>query len=436
MKNYKPNIISFLLNLKSGKVICILSFVLFAPSINAKQVTVCNISPLNIYLAVRLGAGPEQPTIGWFSQEPGDCRTWDVNGNTFFYYAESHEELAYWINDGKPQKWNSTFGYSMCVDPKLAFEMPANGSCQTKYNFKRVALTNQQKINLYATNQRHLELEGLIDARRQLTGVMEYEKMLRNSSGVEAYFNLGLNDMDETHFHLGINAIDDIAGNGALITRIFSGMPAEIAGLEVNDKIVFLNGYRIENRNDVTWVLENYPVLTSEPLSMAVIRDGQRIEGMIEPYFFPFKHKEYRENDKAGAFLWSAYDAAMFGLGNEVTCAAPQVLVGGLALILDGISAALSDRQATTTQGQLFNKKQLAEDYKNCAENLNSELKKMEALYSDAYTAGLWAGVLVPGVPTARYLKAQKTLPLAARSRKVARKPGQKAFQMGTKYSN
>jgi len=451
MKSYQQCTLSSLQTFKSfvGTIIFIMA-ILAVPSVNAKQVTICNVSPLNIDLAVRLGASPEQPTIGWFNQKPGDCRTWNVNENAFFYYAQSHEELAYWINDGKPQKWKSLFGFSMCVEPSLAFEMPAKGACQTKYNFKRFLLKNEKnKINLYATNQKHLELDGLQDARRQLTGVMDYEEMLRNSSGNEPPFQLGIGmeDSFESSSSNACNADEILLGgcsmnstpklnpsrkeNGVRITRIFPGMPAETEGLETNDRIVLLNNYRINNKRELIWVLENVSLFNNEPLTVAIIRDGQRIDGTIVPNFFPFKHWEYSPDGKAGAFLWSTYDTAAFGFGNEVTCAAPQVLIGGLAIIGDGFNAlnrVLGNENASSKE-QLFDGKKISETYSACSKSLNLEFAKNAILYNDAHNAGFWAGLLIPGLPTARYLKAKGALPLAARSRKVAQKPGTKAFQ-------
>ena len=159
---------------------------------------------------------------------------------------------------------------------------------------------------------------------------------------------------------------------------------------------------------------------------MAIVRDGQRVDGTIVPMFFPFKHWEYSPNGKAGTFVWSAYDSAALGFGNEITCGIPQAIDGAASLIADAFFAL---NKETAPKKQIFDGKQISENYSACSQSLNMELAKKQLLYGDAYNAGFWAGLLIPGLPTAKFLKGSKALPFAAKSRKVAKNPGKKAFQ-------
>ena len=387
-------------------LISILSTVSVVPSVHAKQVTICNASPLKVDVAVRLISDTgERKTHGWYNLQPGGCSYWNTQGSKFYYYAQSYEELARWLNDGDPYKWDSWFP-SLCVDPKYAFEMSEKGSCQTKYGFKSALLRQDvSTIKLYEKHHKGIKLEDAQNIRRNLIGRMDYENMLRNQEGKESPFQLGIYTEDD---------IDSVR-----ITRVFPGMPAEAEGLEVNDRIVALNGYKIENERDFIWVLDNISIFRAEPLPMIINRNGQNIDGSIEPLFFPFNHWEYSPDGKAGTFLWAVADGATLGLGNELLC-------GGLNFLAEGLRSLPEDRD--------FNGKQAIENSSSCSRSLNKEMAKKQLLYEDAANAGYWASILVPGIPVAKVLKAKGVLPLAARSRHVARKPVRKSFQQASAF--
>ena len=402
-----------LLGCQSKISICFLVILMlgFLTPANAKEVTVCNVSPLNLSLAIRLGEEPKYPTIGWFNINAGNCKKWNLSGKIFYYYAESKEKLAFWLNDNKPIKWNSWF-FSMCVDPKNAFKLPAKGQCKKTYGFKRVRLAKEiNYTNIYEDNHKGLKLEDIPNIRRKLIGRMGYEKMLRNKQGRETPFQLGMRIEDS--FEKTSGRSNHSIPNGVQIEYVYQGMPAEEEGLEADDRIVALNGYKIRNKSDLNWVLDNVSIFQTEQLSITIIRDESKIKGSIEPLFFPFNHWEYSPSGKTGTFLWTMVDGIALGFGNELLCS-------GGNLLAEGVRSLSNDRD--------FNGKQVSENITACSGSLNKELEKKKILYEDAYNAGYWASLVVPGIPLAKVLRARRAIPLAARSRHVARKALAKSF--------
>lgn len=62
--------------------------------------------------------------------------------------------------------------------------------------------------------------------------------------------------------------------NGAIITSIYPGSPADRAGLKVYDVIIEVAGKRIRNTNDILSELEALDVRTGEKLQLKVFRQG------------------------------------------------------------------------------------------------------------------------------------------------------------------
>ncbi len=357
----------------------------------AKDVSLCNGSPVKVFTAVGFNSGQKAVTKGWYSLSPGKCRTWSYSGTDFYYYAESQSRLARWLNDGSPMKWDGW--HRRCVNYVNAFEKYGTGNCDQAHRFSKVVLPHDQnRFTLYEQNHIGVQLQQVPSLRRSLLGRMEFESILRSNNKREAPFQLGIGIANHRQ--------------GVRIEKVYAGMPAETEGLETGDVISALNGYRIRNVKDLHWIMDNVSLFQSEPLPMSIVRDGQKVSGAISPLFYEFNHKDYDPNGGFGTFLWSTVNGIAFGFGNELGCGAAH----GLA---EGISSLLQDRDFKTSQ--------TADEVSDCSSSLNRELAKNEILYEKAATAGFWASLLAPGIPAGKLLKAGKGVPLAARSRFVAR---------------
>ena len=68
---------------------------------------------------------------------------------------------------------------------------------------------------------------------------------------------------------------------GLLLGGVIGGGPAEQAGLQKGDVIVEIAGQTIANIYDYTYALELLKI--GEPVKVAYVRDGKRIETMLTP---------------------------------------------------------------------------------------------------------------------------------------------------------
>lgn len=380
-------------------------FIWLLPESKAERVSVCNASPFEISIAVGYKDDSENVrTHGWFNQSPGECNSWDTGSEKFYYYAEASEKLARWVNGGNPYRWANSifsFNHSLCVDPSNKFNMVAKAECPTKHRFLSARLTrSNNQINLYHEYHQGIPLEETIERRHTLIGKMNYEEMIRSTPEREPPFQLG--------FDLKNNP-----SGGATVTRLYEGMPAELEGMLVGDTITNLGGYKINNVEDVNWVLDELSIFNTEPLSITMIAEtGEIVNGVIEPMFYPFSHKDYSEGGKVSTFLASTVDGVFFGGASELGC-------GAFFTIAEGLSAVFSDRG--------FDTQQTVTEASSCSHSVDMELQKNALLYEDAAIAGLWASILMPGTAVfkgAKILKGGKAakIPLAAKSRFVSSK--------------
>lgn len=364
-----------------------------ASAAHAKEVTVCNAAPFAADLAVSTDTGAGHRTDGWYELQPGSCRRFTgLVGEQFYYRADSYDDLSKWLNRGRPIRWSGAA--FLCIHPTEAFQLPARGECAHRAGFTSVRLAGeQQTITLYEGNHRGVALSNATELRRILTGRMEFEQFLIRNPGREAPFQLGA-------------WTSDTGGEGALITKIQPGMPAEAEGLAVGDRIVELNGYAVTSSADVANILDELDILRTEPVAMAVVRNGARISGTIEPQFFEWNHREYESSGAISTVFWSGLDGIFLTVGNELACAS---VIG------------LSESMQALADDKDFDGKRFANDTAGCSKQLNRDLAKRELLYPTAAKVAFWASLIVPEGALLKGTKLVRTLPLAARSRFVSR---------------
>lgn len=358
----------------------------------ARQVEVCNGSPVETFMAAGADMGAGFRTRGWYPLSPGGCTSFgNIVTAEFYYYAESYSELGQWLTGSRLLAWRGSQG--LCVDPNNAFDQPLAAQCSNKRYFNKVVLNDAfTRVTLYEKLHMGMPLHEAPELHRVLMGRMQHEQRLHASPGREPPFQLGLT----------------LAGGpgAARVTGIRPGMPAEDVGLQPGDEIVALNGYRITSAGDLLWVLDSVDLFRSEPLPLSIVRGGRHIDGEITPLFYPFNHQEYRPGGEIGAFLGAVFDNATFGLGNSLLCAS---LLG----LGEGLTALADDR---SFDGQKF-----AGDTRECSSSLDLKVAKNGILYRDAAVAGAWASLVVPGPGIFKLGRAARAVPLAARSRLVAR---------------
>lgn len=371
----------------------LLLFFIINSQAHAKDVSVCNASPVKAHLATGFDRGGVIISRGWFHVEPGQCIDQSgVSGNNFYYRAESYSALALWLNDGSPIIWSSSLFNRLCANHNK-FELVNTPNCVSKLSFiKQTVVHEKSVINFFESNHKGINSNRAPELARVLTGRMENENSLKRRAGRENPFQIGIVMKEHA---LGVE-----------IASVLPGMPAEKEGLEASDIITELDGYKILKMNDVVRVVKQIPILRTTPLALTVIRNGETIEGTISPLFYEFNHPDYSTEGEVGSGIWAFFDGAALGFGNEAGCG---IFVG----LIEGVSSLVGDRK--------FDTKGASSAISGCSNELNTALAEREILYKGTTTAANWASLIVPGIPLGKFAKILKNIPLAARSRKVVR---------------
>lgn len=361
---------------------------------NAKEVEFCNGSPMSAYAAVAMDQGQGAQTHGWYRLEPQECVTFRaIVGSRFEYFANSAEDLARWLGQGRLVSWSGW--RSRCIDPSEPFTLPAEGQCQKRAGFIGVNLLHEQsRVVLYEKNHRGIPLEEATELRRRLIGRMEFEQSLRRQAGREPPFQLGL-------------FVENARAGGVRITRVFPGMPAETEGLAVGDRIVALDGYQVSNTEDLANILDDIDILRTDSPQITVVRNGVEIAGTIAPMFYEWNHRDYEPSGAVSTFLWSGINGVFAGFGNGLACAT----VVGLA---ESMEAVADDRD--------FSGKRFMGDTGDCSKGLDRDLAKRELLYPTATSTAFWASLVVPEGAALKATRVARAVPLAGRSRYVVKK--------------
>lgn len=360
----------------------------FGADAAARDAEICNGAPVKLYLAVSY----DGVSRGWYKLEPGGCARFNgVRGRTVNYFAQASEPLARWLSRGGGLEWNG-WAYR-CVHPREAFQFAARGRCAEKRGFATFRLSGAaNRMTLSEENHRGVAFSDLPRLRRALSGRMAFEATLRNTPGREPPFQLGVSTGE--------------GRQGVRVVKVHAGMPAEAEGLKPGDEIVALNGYTVRDAGQLRWVLDTLSLFADAPLPMTILRDGRKISGSIAPMFYEFNHRDYRPGGGAKTFLWSAVNGVAFGFGNELAC-------GGVFSLAEGASALAEERDLDAGW--------IKSNAERCASNLNRELAKHEILHKSAANAAFWASLIAPGLPVGKLARAARGVPLAARSRFVAR---------------
>lgn len=377
--------------LRQAACIALAGLIAGSAEAQARSAQLCNHSPVTTWVTVGYDSGSSEITRGWWKIMPGECNSWSIPSSNFYYRAEATGKLARWLNDGSSLVWGGW--HRRCFNPTKRFKLSNSGDCRQKGWYSRTSVpTSGKRIPLYESNHSGVALSQATELRRVLSGRMEYEELLRKTSGREPHFQLGVD-------------VRQVA-QGLEVRRVYEGMPAEGEGLDIGDIITRLDGRRIVSLSDLHGALRRIDILRVGPVNIQILRNGERLEGTISPLFFEFNHPEYNPNGGAGTFLWSFANESFFGLGNLAGC---SVVYGAL----EGIDALADDRS--------FSTRAAADASSRCSRGLNRELAKKELLYEKAATAGMWASLAAPGIPAAKLARLGKATSLAGKSRFVAR---------------
>ena len=78
--------------------------------------------------------------------------------------------------------------------------------------------------------------------------------------------------------YLGIDEEPAVAPDGVRgmrITKVFAGLPAEQAGLQVGDVLISANGYKTEVNGNLAWIIANALPDNSLKINYKALKDGQ-----------------------------------------------------------------------------------------------------------------------------------------------------------------
>jgi serine protease Do len=96
--------------------------------------------------------------------------------------------------------------------------------------------------------------------------------LLKDGTVHRGYLGVSVKELDpEIAAHLGLNK-----QKGVLVAKVFESSPAAKAGLKDGDVITALAGKPVENGHDLQRAVTGLPL--NQPVSMSVLRDGERLE--------------------------------------------------------------------------------------------------------------------------------------------------------------
>ncbi|MEQ8280576.1 MAG: DUF1036 domain-containing protein [Deltaproteobacteria bacterium] len=365
-------------------------FLLVAAPAEGTEVELCNAAPVQSYVATAYRDDRGFRTRGWYAMEPGACtRFEDVQGEAFFYFAESRSELAKWISGTSGGLvWSGP--HQMCVDPSEAFERNYDG-CKTTRGFHRGKLSGKSN-RLTLLGPSRATVSEAPEVARILRGRMAYEALLLESEGREAPFQIGI-------------GLRDVA-QGLQITRIHPGMPGEELGLQVGDYIVEFDGIPIGRSSTLVTALDEIPLSRTTPLPISVRRSGEVFDGELVPAFFPFNHKNFTDEAAQRTTTWSFFDGVTFGFLNELGC-------GLLMGVDEALSSSLDERDYDTRVA--------LDRAAECARGLDFELLEHQLLHKREAMQGDLLSWFVPGPKFLKGVRAGRGLPIAARALKRVR---------------
>lgn len=371
-----------------------------------KEVSVCNTYPATVLASIaHKTKSKDFKSVGWFEIQAGDCNTFEeVYGSKFYVYAQSFDTLAKWLEDGKPFEFKGRDRF--CYDPsdRFLYELKEHrrNSCENRIRMSEAKLKGRNPtVFIFDDNHRNWPLEEVSNLRADLLGVMQWENFLINNPGRESVFSVGVSFAQENNT------------SGCPISGVQRGMPAYHEGIVPGDIIVGLDGYKIENCNQVPQVLDAIPFDRTGYVQMSILREGEKLNGSIEPKFFPFNHRLY-ESTKGVTAIWEFFDAVPLLFGNELACGAGEGLKGIARVINDSGSS-----------GDDF-----GEGFNDCSNSLNRRQDLYRLLHEDAATAGAWASMLVGAgllkAPATQLAKqgGKNTAKQAAKSKNLANKTG------------
>lgn len=355
---------------KLGPKYAFLVLLITTPMANAKSMKLCNRSPLKADMAVAYtNEAGDFISEGWFATAPGECANFSgISGQYFYYHAQSKTDLAYWLNGGdRYVVWEGKT--NLCFHPSNRFKYVNQNTCAYVAKYQQVMLAyDTNEFSLIHNNYPDISIEQASEVARDLDGVMNWERHLKNTPGRENPFQIGAGLEKGTQ--------------GARVAFVVPGLPAEFEGIETGDEIVGLDGFVVETPDDVISILGAIPFDRKTPLQITITRRGEIIEGVIEPLFFPFNHPLYANSSPEATFAWEIADGIPFMLGNEVAC-------GAKALLFETLNSLGNDAP--------FNGARIANSTRGCAETLNKTQELYRIFHEEAATAGVWAGLVAGG---------------------------------------
>ena len=112
--------------------------------------------------------------------------------------------------------------------------------------------------------------------------------LIKSGKFVRPWVGIGLQDLNEDL----VKSFDLKEKDGALISQVFEGSPAEKVGLKVGDVIVEIDGVKIKNSQDV--VHEVLKKQVGQKVKMDLIREGKKVEILVTTGEMPSEPTEQK----------------------------------------------------------------------------------------------------------------------------------------------
>ena len=121
-------------------------------------------------------------TKGWYTLEPGECKTHSVPSKHIYLFGESYDDLAKWLNDGKIKVWGGIW-HERCVSYPNAFDYAYDKkqvrTCKHRVGMKKLRTGTASRPRFYNfidKNHPNATLSNIAQIRRDLIGVMNWER--------------------------------------------------------------------------------------------------------------------------------------------------------------------------------------------------------------------------------------------------------------------
>lgn len=327
------------------------------------ELSLFNNTPYEIeYVLAHPISKTEWKTGGWYTLQPGEHLKFqnadhprDVEPEYYLYAYTTNREFVQWLHKSDFQEnsepvilWQGNDIQRRVANQKLDFTTDPNGRAEYpsgSYSVGMMKIPNalgengKDKENKFAwifrapVRFKNIELTG--NDQDSVAKASIEAKQLADSLHRQMKHQRTWHSYQSFPFHMGVHFVDHNGRyeKGVTLIPSFSNLPTgQLMPFAERDILFALNERPVYSSDDVTQILYEHGIDyenggIERPLRFVILRNGETYSGQTT-YWFDQSYWMSRPSapTEGGTLLWSAWDGAFFGLGEEFAAGAVKGL--------------------------------------------------------------------------------------------------------------